>query len=167
MPCIKRVYKDKNRRWYTPPQPRTKSARSLGDKPRINRLSTGCQPRVSFPRPFAWDLACPCFRRDVPDSCIRCPGKQEGRSTPGPSDPSVSRCARLCPAPLPRRAPLQADPLVVYLGFGFVNYNSGDVSSMPWRVCGTLVSWANCSVGVPSCPAPPRRPAVRPDPTRP
>ena len=31
---------------------------------------------------------------------------------------------------------------------------------------GTLASWANCSVGVPSCPAPPRRPAVRPDPTR-
>ena len=30
-----------------------------------------------------------------------------------------------------------------------------------------LVSWANCFVGVQSCPAPPRRPAVRPDPTRP
>ena len=43
---------------------------------------------------------------------------------------------------------------------------SGDVSSMPWGVRGMLVSWANCSVGVPSCPAPPRRPAVRPDPTR-
>ena len=38
---------------------------------------------------------------------------------------------------------------------------------MPWGVRGTLFSWANCSVGVPSCPAPPRRPAVRPDPTRP
>ena len=44
---------------------------------------------------------------------------------------------------------------------------SGDVFSMPWGVRGTLVSWANCSVGVPSCPAPPRHPAVRPDPTRP
>ena len=37
---------------------------------------------------------------------------------------------------------------------------SGDVST-------TLVSWANRSVGVQSCPTPPRRPAVRPDPTRP
>ena len=38
---------------------------------------------------------------------------------------------------------------------------------MPWGVQGTLVFWAYCSVGVPSCPALPRRPAVRPDPTRP
>ena len=38
---------------------------------------------------------------------------------------------------------------------------------MPWGVRATLVSWANCSVGVPSCPAPPRRPAVRTVPTRP
>ena len=39
---------------------------------------------------------------------------------------------------------------------------------MPWYVRGTVVSWANRSVGVPSCPAPLRRPAVRrPDPTRP
>ena len=37
---------------------------------------------------------------------------------------------------------------------------------MPWRVQGTVVSWANCSAGVPSCPAQPPRPAVRrPDPT--
>ena len=44
---------------------------------------------------------------------------------------------------------------------------SGDVSSMPCGVRGSLVPWANCSVGVPSCPAPPRRPAVRLDRTRP
>ena len=44
---------------------------------------------------------------------------------------------------------------------------SGYVSSMLWGVRGTLVSWAYCSAGVPSCPALPRRPAVRPDPTRP
>ena len=43
---------------------------------------------------------------------------------------------------------------------------SGDVSSMPWRVRGTCVSWAKSSVGTPSCPTPPRRPAERPDPTR-
>ena len=44
---------------------------------------------------------------------------------------------------------------------------SGDVSAMPWKVRGTPLSWANCSVGVESCPTPLRRPAVRPDPTRP
>ena len=44
---------------------------------------------------------------------------------------------------------------------------SGDLSSMPWKVRGTLVSWANSSVGIQSCPTPPRRPAARPDPTRP
>ena len=51
--------------------------------------------------------------------------------------------------------------------FVLLGKRSGDLSSMPWRVRGTLVSWANCSVGVQSCPAPPRRPAVCPDPTRP
>ena len=49
----------------------------------------------------------------------------------------------------------------------FLERRSGDLSSMPWRVRGTLVSWANSSVGTQSCPTPPRRPAVRPDPTRP
>ena len=61
-------------------------------------------------------------------------------------------------------------PPSVYIGFRLfvlLEKRSGDVSSMHWRLRGTLVSWANCSVGVPSCPAPPRRHAVRPDPTRP
>ena len=43
---------------------------------------------------------------------------------------------------------------------------SRDVSSMPWMERETLCFWAYCSVGVSSCPAPPRRPAVRPNPTR-
>ena len=39
--------------------------------------------------------------------------------------------------------------------------------SMPMRIRWSIVSWANRSVGVPSCPAPPRRTAVRrTDPTR-
>ena len=50
--------------------------------------------------------------------------------------------------------------------FVLLEGRSGDVSMVPWRVRGTLVSWANCSVGVPFCPAPPRRPAVRPDSAR-
>ena len=41
------------------------------------------------------------------------------------------------------------------------------MASMSWRVRGRLVSWANISVGIRSCPTPPRRPAVCPDPTRP
>ena len=66
--------------------------------------------------------------------------------------------------------PLVLFSLSVYIGFRLfvlLGRRSGDVSSMPWGVRGTLVSWAYCSVGVPSCPAPPRRPTVRPDPTRP
>ena len=45
--------------------------------------------------------------------------------------------------------------------------HSGDVSSIPWGVRETPISWANCSAGVPSCPAPPCRSAVLPDPTSP
>ena len=44
---------------------------------------------------------------------------------------------------------------------------SGDVSAMIWKVRGGLISWANSSVGIQSCPTPPRHPAVRPDPNRP
>ena len=46
---------------------------------------------------------------------------------------------------------------------------SGQLSSMPWRAAWSVVSWANRSVGVPNCLAPPR-PATavrRPAPTRP
>ena len=51
--------------------------------------------------------------------------------------------------------------------FVLLERRSGDVSSILWRVRGTLVSWANSSVGIQSCPIPPRRSAVRPEPTRP
>ena len=51
-----------------------------------------------FPHRFTWDFVCPCFRRVVQDSCLRCPCGQEGRSSPGRTVPSASR-----PAP-PRRA---------------------------------------------------------------
>ena len=33
---------------------------------------------------------------------------------------------------------------------------SGQLCSVPWRERGTVLSWANRFVGVPSCPAPPR-----------
>ena len=58
----------------------------------------------------------------------------------------------------------------VYIGFRLfvlLGRRSCDVSTMPWGVRGTFVSWANCFVGVQTCPAPSRRPAVRPDPTCP
>ena len=60
-------------------------------------------------------------------------------------------------------------PLSVYIGFRLfvlLGKRSGDVSSMLWRVRRRLVSWANSSVGIQSCPTPPRHPAVRPDATR-
>ena len=37
---------------------------------------------------------------------------------------------------------------------------------MLWKILGTLVSRANSSVGIQSCPTPPRHPAVRSVPTR-
>ena len=62
-------------------------------------------------------------------------------------------------------------PPPLYIGFRLfvlLGRSSGYVCSMPWKVRGTVVSWANRSVGVLSCPAPPPRPAVRrPDPTSP
>ena len=62
-------------------------------------------------------------------------------------------------------------PPPVYMGFRLFVLLGGcsrHVRTMLWKVRGTVVSWANGSVGVPSCPAPPRRPAKRrPDPTRP
>ena len=51
--------------------------------------------------------------------------------------------------------------------FVLLERHSGDVSTMPWRVRGTLFSWANSSAGIQCRPTQPRRPAVRPDPTRP
>ena len=77
--------------------------------------------------------------------------------------------------PLTNRLSTACQPVIffphsVYIGFRLfvlLERSSGDVSSMPWGVRGTHVSWANCFVCVPTCPAPPRRPAVRPDPTRP
>ena len=64
--------------------------------------------------------------------------------------------------------PMILFPYSVYIGFRlFVLLGKrGDVSSMLWRVRGRLVSWANNSVGIQSCPTPPRHPAVRSVPTR-
>ena len=55
-------------------------------------------------------------------------------------------------------------PPSVYIGFRLfvlLKSRSGQVCSMLWKVRGTVVSWANRSVGAPSCPAPPR-PAAPP-----
>ena len=50
---------------------------------------------------------------------------------------------------------------MVFRLFVLLKGRSGQVCSMPWRVRGTGVSWADRSVGVPSCPARPR-PAAPP-----
>ena len=59
-------------------------------------------------------------------------------------------------------------PPSVYIGFrlSVFLWRRGDVSSMLWRVRGRLVSLANSSDGIQSCPTPPRHPAVRSVPTR-
>ena len=61
-------------------------------------------------------------------------------------------------------------PPSVYIGlslFVLLERRSGDVSAMLGKVRGRLVSRANSSVGIQSCPTPPRHLAVRPDATRP
>ena len=68
------------------------------------------------------------------------------------------------------RQPLILFPHTVYIGFCLIlllGRRSGDVSSIPWGESGTLVVWATCAVGAPSCPALPRRSAVRFEPSRP
>ena len=59
-------------------------------------------------------------------------------------------------------------PPSVYIGFRLFVFlgRQRDVSSMVWRVRGRLVSWASSSVGIQSCPTPPRHSAVRSVPTR-
>ena len=55
-------------------------------------------------------------------------------------------------------------PPPVYMAFRLfvlLKKRSGQVCSMPWRVRGSVVSWANRFVGVPFCPVPPH-PAVPP-----
>ena len=80
-----------------------------------------------------------------------------------------------CPSPrLINRLQTTCQPLILFPHSVYIRFplfvllerRSGDVSSMPWGVRGSLVSWANCSVGVLSCPRP--RPAAPPcAPTRP
>ena len=82
------------------------------------------------------------------------PGKKRALLVPVRNRLSTSRCV----------------PPLFQIGFRLfvlLEKYKGDVSSMPWGVRGKPVSWANSSVGVPSCPGPPCRPNVRPDPTRP
>ena len=76
----------------------------------------------------------------------------------------------------PSRGTSSSDPPEHQLPSAILKSGSSDRSSSlkigpkieigPLLVRGTLVFWANCSVGARSCPTPPRRPAVRPDPTR-
>ena len=50
-------------------------------------------------------------------------------------------------------------PPSVYMGIRWLvlpKSRPGQLSSMPWGGSGTVVSWENRPVGVPSCPAPPR-----------
>ena len=89
--------------------------------------------------------------------------------------PGTKSASRPADKPLTNRLLTGCQPRIlfqhsVYIGFRLfvlLENRSSDVSSMHWGVRWTLVSWANCSVGAPSCPAPLRRRAVRFDPTRP
>ena len=73
--------------------------------------------------------------------------------------PLVSRHGqRAFLVPRINRLPTACQPVIlfphsVYIGFRLfvlLERCSSDVSTIPWRVRGTLVSWADCSVGVQS-----------------
>ena len=122
-----------------------------------------------------------------PCSCMACPGKLPGHALHEKGLRRQQKRRSTCQQPGRKSACCPGDKLrvnqfqngnqlvilfshSVYMGFRlFVlpESRSGDLSSMPWRVRGSLVSWATSSVGTQSCPTPPRRPAVHPDPTRP
>ena len=91
------------RRRSTGQQPGTKSASRLGDKPVINRLSSGrCVPPSVY---IGFRLFC--FWRDVQATCSPCLGGYEGRLCPGRTVLSASSPARVRPAAPPCAAPTQ------------------------------------------------------------
>ena len=109
-------------RQHTGPQPGTKSGRRpTAVVPRINRLSTGCQPRVN--RTFC--SPCGLHRVSVARASEKSPrtvvqvaseGKRGGILL---GEPIRRRPVLLRTAPPLRRAPPRPDPSVVCPGFGF------------------------------------------------
>ena len=71
-----------------------------------------------FPHQFTWGFLCPCFRRIVQDSRLRCPGGQTG-AVGLVGEPTCRRPVLPVSAQPLRCAPPRPDPPVVYLGFGF------------------------------------------------
>ena len=168
MPCIEK-FTEANKRRSTGQQPGTKSAHSPSDKPRINRLSTGCQPRVLFFHLFPYEFLFVCFRRDINQSCIRCPGVQEGRLTLGPIKPSVSRFTQLCPAPPPCRAPPKPTRLLYVWVLDITSVLGESLRGFVFDALGgTRDACPLCDLfcrrPVLPDPAPPPRRAPRPDP---
>ena len=135
-------------------------------------------PRRAPPSPAPPPLpAPPCHVPSAPPAgCLRFPGyalrvkglqRQIGVGT---SVSSQERRALLVPW-LNRWSTVVFVLLSVYIGFPLpvlLKKRSAQLFSMPRRARGSVVSWANRSVGVPSCPAQPR-PAALPcaAPTRP
>ena len=151
------------------PLPGTKSSCN----PAVNQLSSACFDlhRIPFK---------PCFRMVFKGDCLRYPGGRTREFVPGhalhekglqrqkgvgPLASSKEQRALLVPL-INRLSTASLIPPPVYIGFPlFVlpRICSRQLSSMLWRTRGTLVSWAEKPVGVPSLPG---RPAVR-RPTRP
>ena len=106
-----------------------------------------------------WFPDTPCMKRVYRDRGV------------GPLVSSQERRAAIVPL-ISRWSSAGLVPPPLYIGFRLfvlLRRRLGHLCSIPWRIRGTDVSWANRSVDVPSCPAPPRRPAVfnRPDPNGP
>ena len=146
-------FTETNKRRYTGQQPGTKSAFRPADLPRLHRR----------------------FCSSVGVNYVRTPGhalheKGLQRQIGGGTLVSSHEQRALFVPRLNRGSTADFVPPSVSIGFRLfvlLERRSSDVSSIPWKVQGTCVSWANSSVGTQSCPTPPGRPAGRPDSTRP
>ena len=120
------------------------------------------------------DFSRTCLARKLVSKTIRRrhtgqrPGKKSAR---GPADKRRANRWSTAGRPLVDRwSTADFVPPAVYIEINlFVppGIHPGRFSSMVWKVGGTVVSWANRPIGVPSCPSlpvpPPRRAPPRPD----
>ena len=136
---------------------------------RLARGMSGFWARQFFEQCLAKCCRCSFRNAWVPGHALHARGLQ-GQKGDGPLVSSQERRAARRPTYQPRANCLSNAsffPPPLYIGFRLfvlLGGRSKHLSTMPWGVRGTVVSSAKCSVGIPSCPAPPRRAPPRPDP---
>ena len=158
----------KNTKMFIGPQPGMKACRHVFFIHQFEIENT------KWNNPSSWQLPClldvtsttPTRRKkhpEIPGHALRKKGLQRRKSV-GPLVSSKEQEALLVPQL--NRSTIVGQlrilfPNSVYIGFRLfvlLDGRSCNILKRPWRVKGKLVSWANCSVGVQSWPAPSRRP---------